>query len=1196
MNALETVNQYLQGLERRLRMFALSRGAAITAAVALAVTVLLVLLVNRFAFSAVSVFWARTALFVALGTAVALGLVLPFLRVNRRRTAHNIEKEFPQFEQRLLTLAERKSDPSDPFTVLLASDAAEVARSTEPGRVAPANSLVAFVASSAAAIGLLLWLILAAPGYLGHGAALLWAGVGRHGSTAFYDVIVTPGDYTVRRGADQTIAAELVGYDSRNVRLKAKYQGSSKWEDVQMLPRPGAPGFEFILAAIPSPVEYYVEAGPLTSKHFTLNVIDLPAIRKVRVTYRYPAWTGLKPVTEDPGGDLRAVEGTVAEVALETDRPLSQGILSLDSEKRIGLSGSGTHYTVEVPIQKDGMYHFAVMDRNQEVRLSDDYFIEARKDSPPNLKLVKPGRDAKVSPIEEVGVSVEADDDFGLHELALHYSVNGGEEKTINVLNNRGAKEARGAATLFLEDYRLVPGDVVALYATAKDARTTTKSDIYFIEAQPYEREYTQSQQQGGGGGGDQDQEDNKISNRQKEIIAATWNETKGQASRSSSEAAENARFLSEVQGKLRDQAKSLSERAKSRQLAGTNAEFQSFIKDMDEAAKEMGGAVDKLKAQGWKDALPAEQRALQHLLRAEATFKNIQVAFGNKASGGGGGGGAARDLDNLFDLELDTEKNQYETGQQSSSADQRQKEVDEALQKLEQLARRQQELAQQQQQQKQSFDQRWQQEQLRREAEQLRQKLEQMTRGSQSQQGQQSGQQQSSSSSSNSQGQTSPQQQRIQRNSSQATNEQRLRQAYDRLQQATDDMRRAASSPEQRDAGARRAAERLNEAKDLVRGMRQQQTANQLGDLAQRADQLADQQRDFYNRMRQQFGSGQSSTPQRPTKETEQLAVDKERMARDVDNFERDAQRAARELAGSQPKASSKLREALSSLQQDEVKMRMKFSSNWIRQGKGSYMVTSEAVTSSALNRMRDQVKEAQATAAKEGEQQGGKGKDDETAKALAQVERLREQLEQAARNGDRQGRQQGQQQGGEQSGGQQQGGQQQGQQQGGQQQGGNQPGQQPNGRSQPGGGERTGRGGDLQSGGSFNRGDLPNRPQAGTPASPGGGTERAIRETVRDLSELRQQIGGNTDLGRQISDFVRNMQSTYALAGPELNDRLRKEVLPEMEQIELQLRHKLDAENGGQVRNPAAEHVPAGYSEKVADYFRRLSGGTKK
>ena len=58
------------------------------------------------------------------------------------------------------------------------------------------------------------------------------------------------------------------------------------------------------------------------------------------------------------------------------------------------------------------------------------------------------------------------------------------------------------------------------------------------------------------------------------------------------------------------------------------------------------------------------EQKALQSLLRAESLFRDIQVAFGQQGGGGGGGGGAQRDLARMFDLELDTSKNQYETGQ----------------------------------------------------------------------------------------------------------------------------------------------------------------------------------------------------------------------------------------------------------------------------------------------------------------------------------------------------------------------------------------------------------------------------------------------------------------------------------------------------------------------------------------------------
>jgi hypothetical protein len=338
-------------------------------------------------------------------------------------------------------------------------------------------------------------------------------------------------------------------------------------------------------------------------------------------------------------------------------------------------------------------------------------------------------------------VAVEGQDDFGLNELSLHYSVNGDAEKTVSLLKSKGLKTASGSTTIALEDFKLSPGDLVSLYATSRDAHSTARTDMFFVQAEPFERRYSQSQESGGMGGAGGDQDDNKISEREKEIIAATWNQIKD-TSGDKAAAAENAGFLSGVQSKLRDQAHSLSDRMKARQLGGSSEEFKTFTADMDEAVKAMGPAADKLRGSQWQNALAPEQKALQHLLRAEAVMRDIKVAFGNRGAGGGGGNsGADRDLQSLFDLELDTEKNQYESGQQSASKDQRQREIDEALQKLEQLARRQQELAEQQRRNQQVSQQRWQQEMLRREAEELQRKMEQLSRN---QQGQQSGQPQS--------------------------------------------------------------------------------------------------------------------------------------------------------------------------------------------------------------------------------------------------------------------------------------------------------------------------------------------------------------------------------------------------------------------------------------------------------------------
>ncbi len=160
-------------------------------------------------------------------------------------------------------------------------------------------------------------------------------------------------------------------------------------------------------------------------------------------------------------------------------------------------------------------------------------------------------------------------------------------------------------------------------------------------------------------------QQDNNISQRQKQIVAATFNQLNGSTGGffgMSASAAENARFLSETEGKLSAQAKTLAERMGSRELSEAGSEFQNFSRLMTQASDQMNDASSPLKSGKWHDALAPEQKALQSLLRAEALFREIQVAFGSQ-SGGGGGMGAQRDLARMFDLELDTSKNQYETG-----------------------------------------------------------------------------------------------------------------------------------------------------------------------------------------------------------------------------------------------------------------------------------------------------------------------------------------------------------------------------------------------------------------------------------------------------------------------------------------------------------------------------------------------------
>jgi hypothetical protein len=1186
MSIRDQLNSYIKQLEKRLRIGALLRGAAILTSVALVATVLLVLITNAFAFSGWSITSARVILLFALALAVSFGIALPLKALSRRRAARKAESIFPEFQQRLVTFAERDAQVREPFIELLAADTLNVARAAEPSRLVPDRTLATFLGVGAASLWVLVWMILAGPGYLGHGAALLWAATPRSGSAPFYDIQVTPGDVSVRRNADQIVTAQVIGLQTEAVRLYARYESTSKWDQVTMRPQAGASGFQFVFAGLPESVEYYVEAGPLRSRHFNIRVLDLPGVKNVRVTYRYPEWTRLQKVVEERGGDLRAVEGTDADLEVETDRPMRDGVLVLDDEKQIRLSGSeGNVYKGTIHMEKDGVYHVAALDQGQPVRLSNDFFIEARKADPPNVIIARPGHDYRSSPIEEVTVAVKADDEFGIDDMTLHYSVNGGAEQTVNLLQQKGVKQADGSTVISLENFKLVPGDVVSLYAIAKDARSESRTDISFIQADPFEREFSQSQAGGGGGGGGGGQMDQTdISQREKEIIAETWKQH-GDKKATKQESAETAKFLSNVQSKLRDQAKSLAGRMQSRELSQENEEFNGFVKDMNAAADAMGPASEKLQQQKWQEALPDEQKALQHLLRAEATFRQIQVAFGGNG-GAGGGGGAGRDLASLFDLELDTEKNQYETAQTAGSASQREKDIDEALQKLDQLARRQEELAQQQRNNSvQTAEQRWQQEMLRREAEELQRQMEQMARNNSqgnsqgsSQQNSQSGSQGNSSSGSSGQSGAG---------GKQGSTDPRVQQSLDRLKQATDDMRRA-TSPQQSEAEARRAADRLKEATDLLGSMRQQQASSRLGSLADETSRLAKEQRDQADRIRQAFGQqGDQPGSQAGLQGKRKLADDRQQLAEDLGRLEKELQDTARELAtNKQNAASTKLREALGDMQQSDLRSRIQRGADWMRRGIDPNASGAEPEIAAGMQRLEKEVNDAQQALGATPQQGNDSQQGLET--ALNRVERLRNQMDSLTRDG--QGRQQGRGQG--QQG---QGGQQSGQAASGPVGG---PGARIGGGNNNGGGYRYSNPGGGGVGAIYDNFDTGNNtPRGGPPVQPDNSPippQRAYDDSMRDLNQLRQAVQLDPEMERQVQELIRQMQRldpSRFPGNPALVEQLHSQVLADVDKLELQLRRQLDDKQSGQVRSGDTRSVPAGYEDSVADYYRRLS-----
>ena len=1170
MNNRSELNLYIARLQRRLRLGVWLRGAAIFTATALTVTVALVLVLNRFAFPMHGVTVARLAILAALALAAVLGIALPVFGLTRERAVRKAEAANPSLEQRLTTFQERASKSNDPFLELLAADTLKHTRETEPQSLVPDNRLFALGGAGVACLATLVWMIADGPGYLGYGASVLWT---NRNAVPFYTIEVTPGDVTVRRHSDQLITAHVTGMHPDKARLFAHYESTSGWEPVAMQDERdtgGGASYQFVFAGLPENVEYYVAAGPLVSSHYRVRVLDLASVKQIRVTYHYPAWTRMKPAIEEHSGDLRAIEGTEAAIEVEMDRPLKDGRLMLDNGQIIHLAGGARNrYQGSIHLERDGAYHVADTDGGQEVRLSEDYFIATEKAMPPEVAIDRPGGDYRASPIEEVTVGVTARDPFGLGGVQLHYSVNGGPDHDVNLLKSPGTRNADGSYMLPLEEYQLIPGDLVSLYATARDGHSEARTDIRFIQVEPFERQFSQSQQSGGGGGGAPNGNQTEISRREKELIAATWKQQNDKTS-SPKEASAAGQFLSDAQRKLRDQVMALSVRMQTRDLSEANDEFSDFHKDIQDAAAAMLPSAEKLGNMQWKDAIQWEQKALQALLRAEATFRKIEIAFGQRGAGGGGGGSAGRDLASLFDLELDTEKNQYETAQRATPAEQHEKDVEDALQKLDALAKRQEDLANQQRNPQQSFQERWQQEMLRREAEQLQRQIGQMAR---------SGQQGANGSQANASSESG---------SGSAPNrsgDPRTEQALERLRQATDAMKRADGSQQGANAAGQRAAEQLRQAANLLAGTQQRLASGRMDSLAREASRLTQEERaeaeqisKFVNQQGESNATNLDGMTAR-VHERNRLAEERQRLSDDLSRLQGNIRDTAREMASVQPEVAQKLREAVTEMDESDLDNHVQRTADWLRRGIDPNSNGTEKEIAEGLEKLDQQLQEAQKGIGHGKAAQPDSDKPGATA-ALDQVERLRSQLEaMTASRGSREGAGQSSRQQRVPAG-----------------EAGADGLHRDNNLGDPSGDIRRSDGGapDGTAWGNINTGN--NRYGAPgerpTPAGPSGeDTERIFQQGMRDLDELRRMVQNDPQAAKEVAELTRQMQRldpSRFPGNPAMVERMQRELLSSFDRLELLLRR--DGASSA-ARTGKSYAVPAEYQESVAEYYRRLS-----
>ena len=773
---------------------------------------------------------------------------------------------------------------------------------------------------------------------------------------------VQPGSVEIERGAAQEIITTLRDPSEEEVLLHYRPVGG-EWIKEPMQKAIGQPAFLFEFASVQEPMEYFILHDEVQSDVFTISLYEFPQVQQIDLTYSFPDYTGLDDRYEENTGDIRGVIGSRVTLNIQASGLVTVAEMVLDSGERIAMTNRGDNrFSATITLTDDAFYHVSLLDAREKAnKFPVEYQILAYEDEPPRITITDPQRDVRANPIEEITLAVKVEDDFGVQNAKLFFSVNSEDEEEEVLI--QGAPElvsANGDYIFFLEDYILEAGDVISYFIEAQDyleGRTPEASDMYFIEIIPFDLQYAQANNMGGMGGGGQQ---SRIVISQQEIIAATWKLHRDKDTSEPTSFEEAREGIVQAQMNLRNNIQErISQTAFSLELRSSD-EGQLIVENLRQAVEAMNEAIRVLQDGDLREALKPERKALNFLLKADAQNRERQVSMNQNNQGGGGGGGAMEDrMTELMDLELDISRDKYEAQQQAQPQQQGGEEaVDETLQRIKDLARRQQRLANQRQQMLKGEDKKRYIERLKREQDELREQTESLQRNMQ----------------------------QMSRQSPQGSQE-----MQEGLQRAIDNMREAEralrDNDEQRAASSQQKA--LNELDRLQQQLQlsgAEGTREMLQELVDEFSDLREQEKQLGQDIKQTYEEAKASG-QLSREDLERLRENRSNMRTALQRVRQQAEALEEASREEDSQLSSSLRNMMRGIDRDELEKKMEDSEQALERGWIDLADRLEDEIDTALEKV--------ATQARGLEDRLPQTDEEEVRKALADLQSLRESIE---------------------------------------------------------------------------------------------------------------------------------------------------------------------------------------------------------
>ena len=715
---------------------------------------------------------------------------------------------------------------------------------------------------------------------------------------------VEPGNAHILRGRSLAINLEVTGKAADKARLIYKKGDSaadteSQHQEIDMMQIEGEKHrFGYEIFNINENMEYYVTANGIESERYTVEVFDMPKVTAVEVTYTYPEYTQLNPITQQGEGNIRAVAGSQAEVRITTNKAIESATLTVEAQDPTPmLISDGRTLTTTLDVLTDGKYTVKLLcvdGFNNQTPI--EYTITAIPDEPPEVAIKEPGRDIKATKLEEVKVLAEAVDDYGVENMTLMYSVGSGEPQELEAetVEVKEKKIISGAYVFYLEELDVEPGEIISYYAQATDNNTRTgpgtgTSELYFIEVRPFNERYMQMDAEG-----QQAPEEQPFPNLisdQRTIIKNTWKHIHSRPSPMTENYQSAVKKIGDEQDQLKDKTQRVTDEL-SMSMRDANVDPEMLM-NLEEAVAKMGEASGELHAIKPKAALPHEQDALELLTKAMMELDKVLTRMRS-----GGSQAAADNIEmDMEDLQDTIEQDENELDEQMS--EQTQELLDQArdmLSQQEQLTEQSQQMAREGQPSQREMQQNSQQEQqMAGQAQQMAEQAQQM--------GQSSGQ-----------------------GAGQSNTGQRMVQAGEALQRASENMQAAsenmgAGQPQMGAAKGEKAEENLQQAIEDLEKVAAQYTDQALESVTETLDQLVADQSEVQEQTETlEEEDRRNDIGPEDLRNASELANQQRNLRRDLEQLQRNLSNLREALSDNEPQAARNVGDANRRIIEEQV------------------------------------------------------------------------------------------------------------------------------------------------------------------------------------------------------------------------------------------------------------------------------------